>query len=172
MAAIDKSDTREEDVAKLARLIKDIDIAMLTTLEDDGTFHSRPMQTQVKEFDGDLWFFTRASAPKVNEVQHHKNVNLSYAAPSHNRYVSVTGTASLSFDRAKIEEFWNPAYKAWFPDGLDDPDLALLKVSVEKAEYWDTPSSPVVHLAGFVKAMATGKPYQPGENKEIELAKA
>jgi hypothetical protein len=60
-------------------------------------------------------------------------------------------------------------YRAWFPDGLDDPDLALLKVTVEQAEYWDSSSSMMVHLAGFVKALATGQPYAAGENEKIDL---
>jgi general stress protein 26 len=68
-------------------------------------------------------------------------------------------------DKQKAEELWNPAYKAWFPKGLDDPDLALLKVSATQAEYWDSSSSAVVHLVGFVKALATGERYHPGENE-------
>ena len=72
-------------------------------------------------------------------------------------------------DRSKIEELWNPLFKAWFPQGLEDPDLALLKVNVDKAEYWDSPSSKVVRLAGFLKAVATGKPISnPGDNEKIE----
>jgi hypothetical protein len=62
-----------------------------------------------------------------------------------------------------------PLLKAWFPDGLDDPALALLRVDIEKAEYWDSPSSTVVHLVGFVKALATGKTYEPGEHEKVTL---
>ncbi|MBC8078237.1 MAG: pyridoxamine 5'-phosphate oxidase family protein [Chloroflexales bacterium] len=161
---------RSEAVEKLRQLIKGIDIAMLTTTdESDGTLRSRPMGTQQVEFDGDLWFFTRASAPKVDEVEREQQVNVSYADPSHNRYVSVSGTAQLVRDHKKNEELWNPVLKAWFPKGLDDPDLALLRISVNKAEYWDSPSSTIVALAGFVKAIATGKPIKGGENEKLEL---
>jgi general stress protein 26 len=86
--------------------------------------------------------------------------------------VSVSGTAALIRDRAKIEEFWNPIYKAWFPDGLDDPTLALLVVNVEKAEYWDVGSSKMIQLVGFVKALATGEQFRPGDNAKLELADA
>jgi len=159
------------DIQKLGDLIKDIKIAMLTTAEQDGTLRSRPMATQKAEFDGTLWFFTRASSPKVDEVEQSHNVNLSYAALDSNTYVSVTGTASLVRDAAKAKELWNPILKAWFPKGLEDPDLALLHVTVQKAEFWDSPSSTMVHIAGFVKAIATGQAYKPsaGEHQKISL---
>lgn len=161
--------TREESVAKLAELIKEIDFAMLTTAEEDGTLRSRPMSTQRREFDGDLWFFTRASAPKVGEIEREHEVNVSYAAPDKQRYVSVSGRAQVVRDRAKIKELWSPELKAWFPEGSDDPDIALLKISVARAEYWDSPSSAVMHVIGFVKAIVTGQTYEPGENEKIDL---
>lgn len=160
---------RDEQVRKLGSLIKEIEFAMLTTVEPDGSLRSRPMATQQVEFDGDLWFFTKASAPKVDEVEQEHNVNVSFARPDKQHYVSVSGRARLVRDRGKIEELWNPAYKAWFPDGLEDPDLALLKVTAEKAEYWDGQASVVAHLAGFVKAIATGTSYKAGENEKVDL---
>lgn len=158
------------DIEKIRDLIKDIRFAMLTTIDEDGSLRSRPMGTQEAEFDGDLWFFTGASSAKVDEVERDERVNVSYAAPDDNRYVSISGTARLVRDRAKAKELWNPVLKAWFPDGLDDPDLALLRVRVEKAEYWDAPSSKMVQLAGFVKAIVTGKRADGlGENEKIDL---
>lgn len=165
-----KEQDQSPDIKKLGELIQGIDFAMLTTVDEDGTLRSRPMGTQEIEFDGDLWFFTRDDSEKVQEIKQEEQVNLAYADPSHNRYVSVSGWAELVRDRQKIEELWKPIYKAWFPDGLDDPNLALLKVHVEKAEYWDAPNSVVVQLVGFVKALATGKEYEGGENKKINLA--
>ena len=159
-----------EAIQKAGELIQGIKVAMLTTLEDDGSLHSRPMATQEAEFDGTLWFFTRAGTAKVHEVEHDQHVNISYADPAGNRYVSVSGRAQLVRDKIKVEELWSPVLKAWFPDGLDDPELALLKVSVEKAEYWDAPSSTVVHIVGVAKALATGQPYEPGDNEKIDLA--
>ena len=164
--------TENDDVKKLAKLIRGIEIAMLTTRDDDGTLRSRPMQTQDQEFDGTLWFFTPASSHKVHEVDHEHQVNLSYAQPKENRFVSVSGTATLMRDRAKIEELWTPVLKAWFPKGNDDPDVALLKVDVTKAEYWDAPSSTIVKLAGFTKAVLTGQQYRPGENEKLNNLQA
>ena len=156
-----------DDVKKLAKLIKGINVAMMTTRDDDGTLRSRPMQTQNHEFDGTLWFFTQASSHKVDEINHEHQVNLSYAEPSDSRYVSVSGTATLVRDRAKIDELWTPVLKAWFPEGKDDPEVALLRVDVSKAEYWDVPTSTIVKLVGFTKAVLTGKQYWPGENEKL-----
>ena len=133
--------TRDEAIAKLAALIKDIRIAMLTTVAEDGSLHSRPMAMQQVEFDGDLWFFTGQDSPKVHEIEHEFHVNVAFADPSAQEYISVSGRARLVQDRSKAEELWNPAFKAWFPQGLDDSQLALLKVEVDHAEYWDAPSS-------------------------------
>ena len=160
----------DDDVKKLGRLIKDVKVAMLTSVCPDGSLHSRPMVThESAAFDGALWFFTRADAPKVEEVRQRRQVNVSYASHPHQHYVSVSGTAELVRDQDKIKEFWNPLLRAWFPKGLDDPELALLRVEVSKAEYWDAPSSTFVHLVGFAKAIATGQTYTPGENKKLSL---
>jgi general stress protein 26 len=159
-----------EDIKKMAELIKDIKFAMLTTIEPDGTLRSRPMATQDKPFDGTLWFFTEINSGKVSEIQRDHQVNVSYADPSGQKYVSVSGLANVVQDRAKAAELWSPAYKAWFPEGLDDPSLALLKIDVTQAEYWDTPHSAVVRMVGFVKALATGQKYEPGENRRIDVA--
>lgn len=169
---MDASADRNEHLQRLGELIKDIKIAMLTTAEADGSLRSRPMATQQTEFDGDLWFFTRGSAPKVDEVEHNHHVNLSYAAPDDNCYVSVSGLAEFVRDHEKAAELWNPFYKAWFPQGLDDPDLALLKVNVQQAEYWDSASSTMVHIAGFVKTLVTAQSYSGGEQEKLNLETA
>jgi PPOX class probable F420-dependent enzyme len=159
------------DIEKLRDLIKGIRVAMLTTVDEDGSLRSRPMATQKDDFEGELWFFTGADTAKTGEIARDQRVNLSYADPDDERYVSLSGTAELVRDRAKAKELWNPFLKAWFPQGVDDPNLVLLRVSVDKAEYWDSPSSKMVQLAGFLKAMATGKRYDGGgENEKLDLA--
>jgi len=161
-------DTRQESIKKLNGLIEDVEIAMLTTL-DGGVLRSRPMQTQEAEFNGDLWFFTNSDTHKTEEIEKDNRVNVAYSSPSKNTYVSVSGTASLVSDREKIEELWNPILTAWFPKGLDDPTLILLKVSVEQAEYWDSASNAVVKMVGFVKALVTGKPAGGGDHGKVNL---
>lgn len=164
------STDRNEQINKLRELIKDIDIGMLTTVDIDGTLHSRPMSTNSEvEFDGDLWFFTYASSHKVFEVEQHHHVNVSFSDPHKQKYVSVSGTAQLVRDRNKIQQLWKPQLKAWFPQGVDEPDIGLIKVSVEKAEYWDAPSSFVAHTIALVKAIATGEKPNVGENEKVNL---
>lgn len=158
----------EENVRKLREMIKGIEVAMLTTAEEDGSLRSRPMRTLDIEFDGNLYFFTKAGAPKVGEIEHDRHVCVSYAAPKDERYVSMSGLAHLLRDRAKMEELWSPGLKTWFPDGLEDPELALLWISVTQAEYWEGPSGAVVYLAG-VKAMAAGVTFGEVENEKLDL---
>lgn len=160
--------TRTEQIEKLRELVKDIDFCMLTTADQDGTLRSRPMSTQQAEFDGDLWFFIEANSAKVDEVQRDHHVNVSYSDTSKNKYVSVSGTAQVLRDQAKINELWNPVHRAWFPKGPDDPNLALLKVSVHQAEYWDDTSSSMVQFFKMVKAAVTGTPYE-AENQKLNL---
>jgi general stress protein 26 len=164
---MDQSTYRQQQLRKLDELIKDIRVAMLTTVEEDGSLRSRPMAAPKMAFQGELWFFTSADAPKVAESQQHRQVNVSFADPERHDYVSVSGSTSLVYDRQKMEELWSPWFSVWFPQGLKDPNLALLKVDVEKAEYWDAPSSTMVHLYGVVKATLTGKAPRAGEHAKL-----
>jgi general stress protein 26 len=162
------ADTRQESIEKLKGLLEGIDFCMLTTI-DGGKLRSRPMSTQQFEFDGELWFFTRDNTHKIDEIEADNRVNVAYSKPDDNTYVSVSGSGSLSKDRAKMEELWSPILKAWFPDGLEDPNICLLKVDVEEAEYWESTSSTLVQLAGFVKAIATGQEADYGDYGKINM---
>ena len=161
-------DTRQASIEKFKKLTESIDFCMLTTI-NGGKLRSRPMSTQEMDENGELWFFTSDETHKVDEIEKDDRVNVAYAKPDDNTYVSVSGSGSISRDRQKIEELWNPILKAWFPEGLDDPHLCLLKVSVEEAEYWDSPNSTIVQLYGFVKAMVTGESAKGGEHGKVSL---
>ena len=166
-------DDRAQHVEKLRELIKDVRIAMLTTVEADGMLRSRPMAMQEAEFDGDLWFFTRDDAPKVAEIASDPAVNLAFADPDAQTYISLSGRARLVRDREKLEALWRPIYRAWFPDGLDDPHLALLCVEADHAEYWDAASGKLVQAFALAKTLVTGKTDHrapPGtENEKVDL---
>lgn len=151
-----------EDLMKLADALRDIKFTMFTTIGEDGNLFSRPMATlkiDVKNFDGKIWFFTDINSPKVFNIANDQHVNLAYASPDDQKYISVCGTAKLVTDKVKMKELWTPAMKAWFPEGIDDPNISLICVDVDSAELWNSPSSKVVQLVGMAKAMATGKPY-------------
>jgi general stress protein 26 len=154
----------------VADKIKKIKTAMLVTSDEDGTLRSRPMQT-LQVSGTDLLFITGYQSGKTHEIRNDSHVNVSFADESKNVYVSISGKAHVSKDPAKIDELWNEAFKAWFPEGKDDPNVAVLRVAVNSAEYWDTPSSPVVHAIGYVKAVLTGESYQPGDHEKISIDK-
>jgi general stress protein 26 len=163
---MDQSTYRQQQLSKLGELIQEIRIAMLTTVDEDGSLRSRPMAAPQVAFEGELWFLTVADTPTEEEVPPHQ-VNVSFADPEHQSFVSISGTATLARDRQKLEELWSPWFRTWFPQGLDEPNLALLKVNVEKAEYWDPPSSTMVQLYGVVKATLTGKAPQAGAHAKL-----
>lgn len=161
---------KREDVQKLGDLITELGVAMLTTAEADGALRSRPMHTHLDgPFEGTLWFFTKEHSTKVFEIDRDRHVNLSYACPKSQKYVSLTGQARLVHDRERTERMWTPAYKAWFPEGLDDPELALIRVEIDKGEYWDTAPGAVVHAVGYLKAALTGKPHEPAGHDKVQL---
>jgi len=157
---------RDEHVAKIARLIADTQVCMFVTADAEGRPMSRPMAVQEVEFDGDLWFFTRAKGRKVEQIGRDARVNVAFS--SNKSWVSVTGEAEVVRDVEKGRALWNAGISAWFPDGPDDPDLVLLRVRADGAEYWDTPGGTVVSVLSFLKSRATGKPYRI-EDEKVDL---
>jgi general stress protein 26 len=161
--------TGNTEITKVAEMIKGIRFAMLTTLEPDGTLHSRPMTTQEVEFDGDLWFFTSVHSPKVWEASAHREVSVSFADPGKSKFVSLSGKAQVIRDQAKMEELWKPAYKIFFPKGLEDPEIGLLKVTVERAEYWDSAPTAIGRAFDFAKAYVTKNPSALGDHAKVDM---
>ncbi|QDT92579.1 pyridoxamine 5'-phosphate oxidase family protein [Gimesia algae] len=134
---VSDSGERQKSIETLREMIRDIHIAMLTTRSEDGGLRSRPMITAKHEFEGQLWFFTHADDPKVGEIIKQNAVNLAYADPERDCYISITGQAELVRDQQKIELLWTDELEQWFPQGFADPKLALICVNVSEAEYWD-----------------------------------
>ena len=159
----------QEGMEKIRELVKDIRIAMMSTIDEDGEIRSRPMATQNEPFNGTLWFLARGSSGKVAEVVQDHHVTLDYADPDHSKYITLRGTASVSRDRAKIKELWNVMYKAWFPKGEDDPEIAVLRVDVEEGDYWEASGSKVVMLAKYAVAAATGGKVPLGEAGHVTV---
>jgi len=136
------------DLAHLKELIEDIKVAMVTTADTDGTLRSRPLQTVGIDDDCTVWFFTSQTSPKVNEAEADAGrVNVSYASPAKQDYVSISGRARL----------------------VRDPDLALMRIDIEKAEYWDSPATAVGRLYALSKGLATHNPDAIGENRKINV---
>ena len=153
-------------------LIKDIKFGMLTHRHANGELHSHPLTTQNKSGDEDatLYFFISRKSELAKQLPHDGNVNVSYAHPGDDRYVSLSGHAVIAEDQAKKDALWSPIAKAWFPGGATDPDLALLVVTLGHAEYWDVKESKMMQLVKMAKAAITGKPPEHmGDHKELSL---
>lgn len=154
-------------------LIKNTRFCMLTHRDADGQLHSQPLTTQNKSFDegSPLYFFIAGSSHLAKRIAADDHVNVAYANTDDDSYVSVSGSASLSSDKTLKEQLWSPAVRAWFPGGLDDPDLALLTVWPHHAEFWNVKESKLMQVLKMAKAAVTGKPpVDLGEHQKVNVA--
>ena len=141
-----------DPVARLNELTQGTTFAMLTTVRPDGSLHSCPMATRPAGSDGVIWLLSSSDTEKVEAVRTLQRVSLAYADPAQQRYVSVSGFCELVRDHVRIKQLWDGSYTSWCPGGLDDPNLILLKITVNQAEYWDASQCQMVELLGFAGA--------------------
>ena len=154
-------------------LIKGIKFAMFVTRHGNGHLHARPMTTQNRQLDADdtLWFFMPRSGDPVDDLAAQPDVNLSYADTDQDRFVSVSGTARVVENMAKKTELWSTMAQAWFPGGVDDPNLALVEVKISHAHFWNVTDSKITQLYQMAKSVVTGKaPTKMGDSGEVRLA--
>ena len=166
---MEKTLRNEAAFKKLKEMAEDIRFCMFCTIGYAGTISSRPMTTSEVDEEGDIWFFTNKLSEVSIEADQKNDVCLAYACPNDNDYLSVTGVASIVLNKAKIKELWKDSYKAWFPEGINDPELALIRVTPSNAEYWDSTSNKMVILFSMVKAALTGSRYNEGEHGKLKL---
>ena len=160
----------EQALSTLREIVSRIKVGMLTTQDASGDLRSRPLQTLQADADGRLWFFVSAASPKIDELRReHGRVCVAYADADKQDYASISGRGELVRDRDKMQALWSPWVKVWFPKGIEDPDLALLCVHIEKAEYWESPGSGVRRLYGLIKARTTGDKDALGENRRLRV---
>ncbi|MFC3414081.1 pyridoxamine 5'-phosphate oxidase family protein [Algoriphagus hitonicola] len=135
-------------------LIKDIKVGMLVTkeLNDEDGLRARPMSLVQDAYDGTLYFFTSKTDAKAFEIAQDKDVCLTFSNPKDNVYVSLTGKAKLSEKRDLIDQYWNKWVAAWFKNGKDDPDVAILEVKISKGEHWDSTNNKLVQLFEVTKS--------------------
>ena len=168
MSAGEEVQSRDQAIARIAELIKDIRVAMLTTISTDGSLHSRPMATQNTPFNGEVVFLTAENSGKVDEIREDAAVNLCFS-DAKSSYVTLSGRASISNDRALIHALYEPSYQAWFPDGPTDPNIRVLRIKVDQAEYWDAPSSAILRKVQILARAATGGKTTVGEHAHVTL---
>ena len=150
--------------------ISEIKFTMLVTHGESGAMQARPFTTQAAGRDGAVWFFTRMDSDAVKDVQRDAKVLLCYADTDKNRFISSDGTATLSHDRQLIKELWSPVYTAFFPKGMDDPELVLLRVEISRADIWDSDKSKMAQMLTIAKAAAGLKvePHALGEHEVLK----
>ena len=170
----DNQVTTEKKLDDLYELIDGIEVAMMTTRRPDGYLVSRPMQTQKRESDSDLWFVTNIHSHKLDELESDPHVNLGFYKDRTREWVSVSGIARVSQDRAKIHELYKPDWKAWFGDnggaedgGPDDPRMALVFVDAHSVTYLKSDKPQPIVLFEIMKGLVTGNAAKTGDLREL-----
>ena len=161
-------------IEELWKLVEGIETAMMTTVDADDMLVSRPMATQKRAAGADFWFVTGEGYAKLDEIAADPRVNLTYYRDSSREWVSVSGRASISRDRAKIHELYAPDWKVWFPEegggkdgGPDDPRMVLIGVDARTAHYMVANKPRPLQMFEFLKGMVTGKMPDWGDVKEV-----
>jgi general stress protein 26 len=165
---MEKNLQNEEALKKFKKLVEGINICMFITDNKDEN-HTRPMATIDVEDNGTLWFFTDIRSIKVEEVATTKQVHLAYAHPGKDSYLDVMGTGSVVTDRGIIKSKWKPIVKAWFPNGPEDPNLALLKITPTRMYYWDAETGKMVEFLKMAASIVTGKKLAEGAEGKLSI---
>ena len=170
------ADAQQKQLHDLYGLIEKIDTAMLTTRRPDGRLVSRPMSTQKRNPIADLWFVTDIESNKLDELEDDPHVNVGYFDTRSWEWVSVSGIASISTDRARIRSLYQPDWKAWFGEidevrdgGPDDPRLALILVDADTVIYMKREKSKPMVLFEVAKGMVTGSKPDIGETRKLQM---
>lgn len=167
-----KALSTEKKLEQLYELIDGIEVALLTTRNAEGALVSRPMQTQARRAGTDLWFMTSVESGKLDELIADPHVNLAYYKDGSREYVSVSGLARVTQDKALIHQLYKPDWKAWLGDeggerngGPDDPRIALIEVRAESATYLRVKEPRLVKLA---TSFVTGEPPNIGDLGQVK----
>lgn len=156
----------EEDRDRVWKMMEKIGICMLAS-RDGEHLRSRPMAAFVARDEHAVYFLTDAHSHKDAEIEKDPAVALAFADTSGQNYLSVSGRAAVSRDRAKIEELWSTPAKAWWDDP-DDPSIRVLKVTPDDAQYWDGPGTVVATIKMAAAAMSDGKPDM-GDSAKVRM---
>ena len=161
---------QRDAVKKLKDLVEAIDMCLFcTNLKTGDGSTCRPMSTAQVDDNGDIWFLSPKDSDKNREIEEDSKVQLFYSHPGKSSYLVVNGTASIQYDRKKIEELWSPLSKTWFKEGKDDPNISILKVSPTSAYYWDTEGNRMINFFKMVASVATGKTLVDAKEGNIEV---
>lgn len=145
-------------LAKLRDIVKHAKTCFFVTSDrNGGTADARPMAVLQVDNHGHLWFMSAADSHKNEELSINPNVDLFFAGTPHSDLLHVKGQASVSRDRAKIDELWSFVLKTWFTEGKDDPRISVIEVTPKDAYYWDNKHGNAVAGAKMLLGAAVGK---------------
>jgi len=154
------------NVDRAWELMKKIGFAMLVTRDGDK-LRARPMSAYLQRDENAIYFLTDARRDKDDEIARNPAINLSFAEPSSQKYVCLTGAAVVSNDRAKIKELFSTPAKAWW-DSAEDPNIRVLKITPDDAEFWDSPGT-LISYAKMAAAAVSGTRPELGENRKVSM---
>lgn len=166
---MEKNLRNDEALKKFKKLVNDINVCMFITDNKEHHDHTRPMATIEVDEAGGLWFFTDIRSIKVEEVSREHTVHLVYAHPGKESYLDVWGNASVKTDKEAIKSKWSPIVKAWFPGGVDDPNLALLYVQPRELHYWDAETGKMIQFLKIASSVVTGKRLAGGAEGKLTV---
>ena len=146
----------ENQLEKIHGLLKDFSTVILVTMDGPTCCHARSMAVAQVDENTDLWLFTSGGSGKVHQIEADSRVQV-YAQQGYTSCVILVGRATVVEDRSKIREIWKPSFKVWFPEGAEDPNIVLLHIKGEEAEYWDSSGvNRFRYLIQSIKAIAKG----------------
>ena len=161
------NDNTAGDADRAWELMKKIGFAMLVTRDGDK-LRARPMSAYLERAENAIYFLTDARRHKDEEIARDPHVNLSFADAGKQKYVSVTGTAAVSNDRAKIRELFSTPAKAWW-DSAEDPNIRVLNITPDDAEFWDSPGAIITYVKMAAAAASGTRPDMSKDNRKVAL---
>ena len=156
----------DEINSKVWQLLSKCKAGMLVS-EDGDYLHARPMQLVQDGYDGKLWFFTRLSSETVHETKVNRRVCVTFENPDKDCYVSLSGESKISLDKDKINQLWGPFTDAWYKKGIDDPEVALLEIDVQRGEVWEVTKNNMVQLFEIARASVAEEMVEMGVNRKF-----
>lgn len=166
---MEKNLQANEALKKLQHMVNDIRTCMMITSGKTGARASRPMAAVDTDHMGNIWFFTSQHSNKVKDIELDHFVQLVFAHPGKDSYLDVRGRANIITDTVSVKEKWTPMVKAWFPGGIDDPDICLLQIKTDEVHYWDTENSKMVQVLKAALSIVAGKPLVEGVHGELNV---
>ncbi|MFT3701303.1 MAG: pyridoxamine 5'-phosphate oxidase family protein [Agriterribacter sp.] len=178
MNSIDKNqkEKNQEDLisAEAAKRIKemvdnDATCFFCTKGNVGRTYGTRPMSVLQADEDGTLWFMSAKDSHKNVDIASDPSVDLYFKGSAHSDFLFLTGKATITVDKNRIEALWKPIIKTWFTEGEDDPRITVIKFSPTDGYYWDTKHGSLVAGLKMAVGALTGQTLDDSIQGKIKV---